>query len=324
MNYKQDWKFSFSAGAVLSISLLFFPAVQISMETFVSRHPNLKELWAIPLYKYGVLFIIYLIPLVFFLRSLHSFFFSFVRPLFNGMKIVSDGDYEYRLPKSNKGFKGRVYNEFNLMIKNIHKKLTLQKYVSRSTREMVDQLKTGEITQKPSRQKVTLLFSDIREFTTYSEDHDPLDVITTINSLFHIQVEIINKYKGDIDKFIGDEIMAIFPAPNQAFLAAKEIQNRMKEYNEDRFTPLYLGIGIHTGYAVIGAIGAENSFDWTAIGDVVNSAKRLCSAAPARCIFVSEKSYEGLRNKRGFSKRKLKVKGRKQLIETYIFDTSQK
>jgi len=235
-----------------------------------------------------------------------------------GIEEMTAGNYEFRLP-SRKGWRGRLYSDFNQMSKNTHKKLTLTKYVSKSTQDMVDQLKTGEFSRKPTRKKATLFFSDIRGFTAYSEDHDPLDVISTINSIFQIQVNAINRNKGDIDKFIGDEIMALFPSPNHAYSAAKEIQKKLEEFNQNRYTPLLVGIGIHYGSAVMGAIGAGSSYDWTVVGDVVNSAKRICSETPGGQIFISGDAYKSLRNKKNLKPKNLKLKGKKAAVQVYQY-----
>ena len=136
------------------------------------------------------------------------------------------------------------------------------------------------------RKKITLLFSDIRGFTTLSEKTDPEKLVTLLNEYLSPMTEIVMRNKGTLDKFIGDAVMAIYGAPvkqeNQAFLAcisAVEMIEKLKEINtewaKNNLPNIDIGIGINTGEAVVGNMGADIRFDYTAIGDTVNLAARL-------------------------------------------------
>jgi adenylate cyclase len=135
---------------------------------------------------------------------------------------------------------------------------------------------------------VTVLFSDIRGFTTLSESHAPQHIVNLLNRYFDRQVEIIFKNHGTLDKFIGDCIMAFWGAPfddpNQtqhALAAALDMQDALIAFNQElraedpQSIEFDIGIGIHTGPAVIGFIGAQRKLDYTAIGDTVNLASRV-------------------------------------------------
>ncbi|MES9887869.1 MAG: adenylate/guanylate cyclase domain-containing protein [Candidatus Sedimenticola sp. 6PFRAG1] len=133
--------------------------------------------------------------------------------------------------------------------------------------------------------EVTVLFSDIRNFTTLSEAHTAEEVVSMLNDYFSRQVGVIFHHGGTMDKFIGDAIMAFWGAPvvdhNQAVnavTAAMAMETALAEFRHEyggEFSQLDIGIGIHSGQAVVGFIGSENRFDYTAIGDTVNLASRI-------------------------------------------------
>ena len=136
------------------------------------------------------------------------------------------------------------------------------------------------------RRKVTLLFSDIRGFTTLSESTDPEQLVTLLNEYLTPMTEIVMTNKGTLDKFIGDAVMAIYGAPveqqhqaRHACTSAIEMISKLseinKEWSENNLPNIDIGIGINTGEAVVGNMGADIRFDYTAIGDTVNLAARL-------------------------------------------------
>jgi adenylate cyclase len=133
--------------------------------------------------------------------------------------------------------------------------------------------------------EITVLFSDIRGFTSLSETAAPDDVVALLNRYFTSQVEIIFKHGGTLDKFIGDGIMAFWGAPTahpdharRAVLAALEMSAALDELRSELGAlgaGLDIGIGLHTGSAVVGFIGSDERLDYTAIGDTVNCASRV-------------------------------------------------
>ncbi len=137
-----------------------------------------------------------------------------------------------------------------------------------------------------ARQKVSILFSDIRSFTTISENMRPEDLVLSLNAYFDKMVSLIMKKHGTIDKFIGDAIMAIFGAPLQreddaenAVMTAILMMDALQEFNQEQtakgMTNFNIGVGINTGQAIVGNIGSEQKIDYTVIGDTVNLASRL-------------------------------------------------
>lgn len=154
--------------------------------------------------------------------------------------------------------------------------------------EVVDQIsKDPNVLQLGGQKKeLTVLFSDIRGFTSYSEQLDPEEVVAMLNDYLSRMSDVILKFKGTIDKFIGDAIMAIFGAPiaqkDHAFKAcnvALQMISELKKLNVQRIakgdSPLEIGIGLNTGEMTVGNIGSQKRFDYTVIGDAVNLAARL-------------------------------------------------
>ena len=175
------------------------------------------------------------------------------------------------------------------------------------------------------RRYCTFLFTDVRGFTSMSEKLEPEEVTKIMNKALTIQADTVKRYDGMVDKYIGDAMMAIFNAPidlpgheTSAVLCAKEIQDKIKMANLD----VEIGIGVNSGYAVIGNMGSETRFDYTAIGDAVNLAARLESSTKqvGEDIVIG---YDTIKSK-GFSKQitlkeldSIKVKGKDKSINIY-------
>jgi adenylate cyclase len=136
---------------------------------------------------------------------------------------------------------------------------------------------------------ISVLFADIRGFTAWSREHTPREVVALLNAYFEAVIPIVERRGGLVDKYIGDGVMAIFGAPEpkadhaaQAVTAAAEIvqavRRRSREWTSLDFEDLRIGVGVHTGSAVVGMIGSRQRLDYTAIGDAVNTAARIESA----------------------------------------------
>lgn len=159
-------------------------------------------------------------------------------------------------------------------------------------------IKLGGITKD-----ITILFLDVRGFTTMSEKLSPKEAVNILNLMFDMVTKNVLNNKGTIDKFIGDGAMVLFNAPldlaEHEYLAVKtaiEIQSDMERITDEVFRnyekELGIGIGINTGLAVVGNMGSFLRLDYTAIGDNVNIASRIESNSRSKDIFVSESTYE--------------------------------
>jgi adenylate cyclase len=170
---------------------------------------------------------------------------------------------------------------------------------------LVEQVVAGklELEKGGALQEVTALFSDIRGFTAMSEKRAPQEIVRMLNEYFELMVDVIFKYQGTLDKFVGDEIIALFGAPvgvPEAELSAVEcaldMQRVLKEFNRTRLAEgqdeIRVGIGINTGPMVTGAIGSSRALQYTAIGDAMNLSARLCTAAKPDQILISEGTYK--------------------------------
>lgn len=187
--------------------------------------------------------------------------------------------------------------------------------------------------------EITVLFSDIRNFTTISENLSPREVVEMINKYLGMACEPILENGGTIDKFIGDAIMAIFGAPavhddhaERAIKAALRLKDMASEYDDwlkkrfpDKNLPEFkIGVGIHTGKALVGNIGSSKRMEYTAMGDVVNTASRLegLSKTLGWVIVASHESIQAVNLSRKASgieadlvfgsSKTVKVKGREQ------------
>ena len=187
----------------------------------------------------------------------------------------------------------------------------------------------GGLSRQGESRQITVLFSDIRGFTTLSESRTPQQVVELLNGYFGRQVEVIFRRNGALDKFIGDAIMAIWGAPlddpkhaENAIHCALEMADTLQAFKQDLgelSADFDVGIGIHSGPAVVGLIGSEQRREYTAIGDTVNLASRIegLTKGVAR-ILVSEDTMKLCPDAFDFVPRGLyKVKGRSQDVQLF-------
>lgn len=158
------------------------------------------------------------------------------------------------------------------------------------------------------KREVTVLFSDIRGFTALSETMPPGEMATLLTEYFTEMVECVFRNEGTLDKFIGDAVMAQWGAPlsakedpDKAMQAAIEMMRELDKLNEkwkgEGRPQMHVGIGLNHGEAFAGNIGSERRLEYTVIGDTVNTASRLCSAAAPREILISEEMKNALKKK---------------------------
>ena len=175
------------------------------------------------------------------------------------------------------------------------------------------------------RKLCTFLFTDVRGFTSLSEKLEPEEVTEIMNKALTVQVECIQRNKGMLDKFIGDAVFGIFNAPldleNHAELAVKtaiEIQEAIKELNKELPHEIAIGVGVNTGEAVIANVGSDTRFDYSAIGDAVNTAARLESATKevGVDILIGENTAQSV-NYKLKSLKPIKVKGKTKALKIF-------
>lgn len=229
------------------------------------------------------------------------------------VKNLSAGQFT-KVPPSGKDELESLMKEFNNMLDAIKERQLLGSYVSQSTIEMVKKSAQFSESIEPSYQEYTVFFSDIRGFTSYSESHDPKEVMDLLNTLLDFQVNIIKNYGGDIDKFIGDSVMALFKGENKELNALKASYEIQKKWITDK---VYIGIGIATGKVIVGNIGSSERKEAATIGDIVNTASRLCSHAKPKELVICEATFKSSKISGFDGPEMISVKGKSQPFPVY-------
>jgi adenylate cyclase len=200
----------------------------------------------------------------------------------------------------------------------------MPEYVVQQLLENPDSFRLGG-----ANQTITVLFADIRGFTSISENANPEQVVKLLNQYFSAMSQIIFDHGGTLDKYIGDGLMALFGAPTatladpvNALMTAVAMQRKIRELNpqlvSQGFGEIAVGIGLHTGEATVGYIGSEQRSEYTAIGDTVNLASRLESNTSGGQILISEATARAAGDIFPLTARPpLTVKNRRQPVEVF-------
>jgi len=174
------------------------------------------------------------------------------------------------------------------------------------------------------RRTCTFLFTDVRGFTNLSEKLEPEEVTDIMNKALTVQVECIQAHGGMVDKFIGDACMAIFNSPldldeheQRAVACARDMRTAIKALQKELPEPVAIGIGVNTGEAVIGNMGSDSRFDYSAIGDAVNTAARLESATKEAGVdlLIGERTASKIPGAKLHDT--IKVKGKAKALKVY-------
>jgi adenylate cyclase len=215
---------------------------------------------------------------------------------------------------------------------NFRKQFKLRQLIKKQFEHYLDPRQVKQLQDNPNLLKLggekryaTFLFTDVRGFTSLSEKLKPEEVTEIMNKALTVQVECVQKNGGMVDKFIGDACMAIFSAPldledheDKAVKTAIEMQDRIKELNKELSHKIAIGVGVNTGTAVVGNMGSDTRFDFSAIGDCVNIAARLESGTKEAGvdILIGEETAKNC----SFELKSLeaiKVKGKEKSLNVY-------
>lgn len=192
---------------------------------------------------------------------------------------------------------------------------------------VIEQLDPNSLQLGGKRVDITVIFADIRGFTTYSEKNSPEKLVRTLNRYLAAMAEAVLAQEGTIDKFMGDAIMAWFNAPvpqadhtlrtvKTALAIRESVEQLYKELPEDEH--LAFGAGIHYGDAVLGLIGTEKRLEYTAISDSVNTAKRIQENSAKNQILISKDAYERVKKQINAKPHgEISVKGKSQPLEVF-------
>jgi class 3 adenylate cyclase len=217
-----------------------------------------------------------------------------VAKLVEGTRQVATGNFDYRLDVQSTDEIGDLAASFNKMIQGLRERADMQKFVSVSTVEMIQsshkKVSAGE------KMVLTIFFSDMRGFTSMTENRPPEEIVKLLNTCLSLQAEKVKKFHGDIDKYVGDCVVALFQGEDMelnAIRCAVEAHRALDEWNmaNPSNPPIHIGIGIVTGEVILGSIGSEDRLDYTIIGSNVNLCSRLCSKAGPGETLLAESTY---------------------------------
>jgi adenylate cyclase len=227
---------------------------------------------------------------------------------------VTRGDFSVRARVRSRDEIGELGETVNEMVQGLYERFQLSKFVSGSTLQSIRNRERG------ARAAMTLLFSDVRSFTAYAERQPPEQVVETLNRLLNAQTEIIHRNGGDVDKFVGDAVVAVFSGERREENACRSALEIQEELARDRsaYDGLEVGIGLESGEVILGMVGSEKRADFTVIGDHVNAAARVCAAARPGMVLVTESAFAPLRDAaRARGPVPLKVKGKAEPLNVY-------
>ncbi|TMQ27323.1 MAG: HAMP domain-containing protein [Candidatus Rokuibacteriota bacterium] len=264
--------------------------------------------------------------------TLASFLSRPISQLMEGTRAIADGNFSITLHVPSRDEIGALTHSFNEMAASLREKDAIKRAFTRYVaREVVTEIlkDPDKIVLTGERRDVTVLFCDVRGFTSISERLPPEEVVAMLNAFYTLMIDTTFKYDGTLDKFLGDGVMAVFGAPIyhgdhslRAVRTALAMQAGMRELSARRVAegkaPLTIGIGINAGDAVAGSVGTEARMEYTVVGDSVNLAARLESAAKPGQILIAGATYARVRDAvQARALGPMKVKGKEEEIDVY-------
>ncbi len=196
---------------------------------------------------------------------------------------------------------------------------------------LVDRVRDVDTAQLPQRRIISVVFADIRGFTTVSEKWEPEFLISVLNEHLTVAAAAINLQEGLIDKYDGDTVMALYNTPlnpqenhaERAVRTALAMRQDLLAYHESipEYQRLYFGVGVHTGEAVVGNVGSPLRKDYSAVGDAVNLSDRLQNLADGGEIIISEDTYQLVKDWVDVTQlQPVQVKGRQAEVQIYLLN----
>lgn len=284
---------------VLNPDSPFPPACQVAIYSLkaeiAEEHAMMKQIGSV-----GVLSLALALLIILFLSR------GLTKPIHDLVKateLIRQGDYDVTVPVQSKDEVGQLATSFNEMAEGLRLNQKYQRLLSQVTDRMVAEqlINSSEAALGGELREVSVLFCDIRGFTTLTAGMPPHDVISLLNEHMTALTSIVHKDSGVVDKFVGDMVMALFGAPfaygddaaraAQCALRMVEIRDRLNKSGRWQFQ---VGIGIATGTVVAGCMGSSERLDYTVLGDRVNLASRLCGQASEGCILIDDTTREHL------------------------------
>lgn len=255
--------------------------------------------------------------------------------LVRGVRAIGEGQLEQHIDLKSNDELGVLTDAFNNMAVSLRDKefikSTFERYMSKPLAEQILQ-KKHELQLGGEVREVTVLFSDIRRFTSLAERLPPEQVVEMLNEYFTRMINVVTRHEGMVDKLMGDSVMALFGAPIslgndplRAVQCAMEMQAEGANFNqqqEERGLPaLPMGIGINTGPVVAGNIGSSTKMEYTVIGDEVNIAARMQGIAHPGEVLISENTYRIVADAiHATQLEPISFKGKNTVVEVYRVD----
>jgi len=272
--------------------------------------------------------------------GLSMYFTVPIRQLSETAKALGMGQFSHRVKTTRNDEFGDLAFAFNRMAEDLEVKEKIKDSFGRYvTPEIVDIILANPESQwmKGATVEASVLFVDIRGFTAISENKTPEVIVDLLNDYLTRVTDSVIKHGGHVNKFVGDEAMAVFgaPAPNPehaqaAVRAALEIQDEIAELNLQKKMngmKIGIGVGINSGEMLSGNLGSQKRMEYTVIGDNVNIASRLTKVAKGGEILISKKTYDAIGEKEAdlrFEERgKAPVKGRRAHVTIYSVTRSK-
>lgn len=217
---------------------------------------------------------------------------------------VGEGDFAARVEDVRARDEiGDLARRINQMITHLGERMELMKFVSHGTMSAIQKAEAEGMERGGERRRISVIFTDVRGYTEFSERVPPEVVIEVLNQYFDVQAGIVAEYGGDVDKFIGDALVAVFEGEGMEFRAVEcavgimqAMARLLEEHPEHN---LHVGIGVASGEVVMGAMGARDRMDFTVLGSTVNLSARLCSKAEPDQVLVDQATRDAAGGQNG-------------------------
>jgi adenylate cyclase len=263
-------------------------AVTVSLSTAMAARMRAETIQQRTWFSAGTLLAI----LIMLVGVLQYFVLRPVRQIGQVADAVGEGDLGVSVARADADGDevARLGHRVNHMVSGLRAKIQLEKFVSRGAAHAAEAAGMRGVARLGERRTAAVLFSDIRGFTTFSETVSPEVVVEMLNRVLDAQARVVVAHGGDIDKFVGDALMALFQGPDAARRAAECAVEMVAAVHAARLAgeTFCVGVGVAFGEVVYGAMGSEARMDFTVIGDVVNTGARLCTAADSDEVLVTD------------------------------------
>ncbi|MFZ5628890.1 MAG: adenylate/guanylate cyclase domain-containing protein [Spirochaetota bacterium] len=321
-----------TVSSVLLSTLTIFLVLNKDLKWLAEQPPGTVEYYRPSVLKEIIFVMLVLLALlisviVSYARNLKLLFMNQTETL----ERVSAGQLDVLVPVVSNDEFGNIATHTNSMIEGLREKQKIQSVFGKMVSPGIAGrlLASDQHTLAGERLNVTVLMADVRNFTTLSENILPEELVSIMNRYFTAMVEIIHRHGGEVDKFIGDGILAIFglegpdKGPQQAVEAAAEMVRAAAVLTRELRREIKIGLGIHAGDVIAGRIGSPDRQEFTFLGDTVNTAARLESASKevGKEIVVSQKVFRALsptlQSAAWQAVGALNLKGKSHAIETF-------